>query len=79
MSTTTYHAAQGLKCLLRYCFPDLPGSFVTPMKTQGYVWGKPVTHILEVLPDQTAGFDVVLMSDLIFNHSQVWVSAIDLG
>jgi predicted nicotinamide N-methyase len=28
-------------------------------------------HLLEALPDQCAGFDVVLMSDLVFNHSQV--------
>jgi len=44
-----------------------PGSKVF---VKGYVWGKPVTHMLEVLPDKSAGFDVILMSDLIFNHSQ---------
>ncbi|KAF9651011.1 hypothetical protein BDM02DRAFT_3154581 [Thelephora ganbajun] len=37
---------------------------------KGYVWGRPVTHLLELLPDEIVGFDVILMSDLIFNHSQ---------
>jgi len=46
---------------------------------KGYVWGKPVTHLLELLPDQNAGFDVILMSDLVFNHSQVCILPTHFG
>ncbi|KAF9782431.1 putative methyltransferase-domain-containing protein [Thelephora terrestris] len=37
---------------------------------KGYIWGRPVAHLLEALPDGSMGFDVILMSDLIFNHSE---------
>jgi len=37
---------------------------------KGYIWGRPVAHLLEVLSDKGMGFDVILMSDLIFNHSE---------
>jgi nicotinamide N-methyltransferase len=50
----------------------------------GYVWGSPVDPLLAALPPDTADtnrddddaspvarFDLILLSDLIFNHSQV--------
>jgi nicotinamide N-methyltransferase len=40
---------------------------------QGYIWGHPVTPLLDALP-ATADpklFDIIILSDLIFNHSQV--------
>ncbi|KAM5530622.1 hypothetical protein V8D89_004424 [Ganoderma adspersum] len=39
---------------------------------QGYVWGHPVAPLLEHLPDDQPerGFDLMILSDLIFNHSQ---------
>jgi len=39
---------------------------------QGYVWGKPVHSLLEPLslPSQSSKFDLIILSDLIFNHSQ---------
>ncbi|KAI0034804.1 putative methyltransferase-domain-containing protein [Vararia minispora EC-137] len=41
----------------------------------GYTWGHPVESLLQELVDadsrsQPDGFDVVIMSDLVFNHSQ---------
>jgi len=60
------------------CLFDLPLCWAFD-EGKGYVWGKPVTHLLEVLPGQNAGFDVVLMSDLIFNHSQVCIWPTDFG
>jgi nicotinamide N-methyltransferase len=39
---------------------------------QGYVWGKPVHSLLEPLslPSQSSKFDLIILSDLVFNHSQ---------
>ena len=41
--------------------------------SQGYIWGHPVEPLLEVLPNSDAerSFDLIIMSDLVFNHSQV--------
>lgn len=36
----------------------------------GYIWGTPVTDLLGVA-DAPDGFDLIILSDLIFNHSQV--------
>jgi nicotinamide N-methyltransferase len=45
---------------------------------RGYVWGQPVDPLLRALSAETAdaeapraSFDLILLSDLIFNHSQV--------
>ncbi|KAH7886748.1 putative methyltransferase-domain-containing protein [Phlebopus sp. FC_14] len=41
--------------------------------TQGYKWGQPVDAILGILPQNREpwrGFDLIILSDLIFNHSQ---------
>ncbi|RPD77120.1 hypothetical protein L226DRAFT_544598 [Lentinus tigrinus ALCF2SS1-7] len=39
---------------------------------KGYIWGHPIEPLLEVLPenDENRSFDLVIMSDLVFNHSQ---------
>src|SRR5947209_15215047 len=36
---------------------------------QGYIWGRDVSHLLAHLPGHK-GFDLLILSDLIFNHSQ---------
>ncbi|KAN0078322.1 putative methyltransferase domain containing protein [Tylopilus felleus] len=41
--------------------------------TQGYVWGKPVDTLITALPQDNETwrkFDLIILSDLIFNHSQ---------
>ncbi|OAX37745.1 hypothetical protein K503DRAFT_771204 [Rhizopogon vinicolor AM-OR11-026] len=42
--------------------------------TQGYIWGHSVDDIMRALPDTTdtsnRGFHLIILSDLIFNHSQ---------
>lgn len=40
--------------------------------TQGFVWGTAVQPLLEPLTDSTRpkAFDVLLLADLVFNHSQ---------
>ena len=43
------------------------------LNIQGYIWGQTLEPLFEVQQRTagTRGFDVVIMSDLIFNHSQV--------
>ncbi|KAF8556676.1 nicotinamide N-methyltransferase [Imleria badia] len=41
--------------------------------TKGYIWGKPVDTLIAALPqdrESCRGFDLIILSDLIFNHSQ---------
>ncbi|KAI0725727.1 nicotinamide N-methyltransferase [Fomitopsis betulina] len=42
------------------------------VQVKGYIWGHPVEPLLETVrrEDTATGFDLVIMSDLIFNHSQ---------
>ncbi|KAG7087235.1 hypothetical protein E1B28_013216 [Marasmius oreades] len=37
---------------------------------QGYIWGTPVHSLLDAFPPLAEGFDLIILSDLIFNHSQ---------
>ncbi|KAF8059837.1 hypothetical protein FPV67DRAFT_1564496 [Lyophyllum atratum] len=38
---------------------------------QGYIWGRAVEPLLDALPKPISqGFDLIILSDLIFNHSQ---------
>ncbi|KAH7925745.1 hypothetical protein BV22DRAFT_1010672 [Leucogyrophana mollusca] len=49
--------------------PDIRDKVVV----QGYIWGQGTEPLLQCLPkrtDQRIGFDLIIMSDLIFNHSQ---------
>jgi len=36
---------------------------------QGYLWGAPIDSLTKTLPDST-GFDVLILADLLFNHSE---------
>ncbi|KAF9466671.1 putative methyltransferase-domain-containing protein [Collybia nuda] len=40
------------------------------ISVQGYVWGRPVDSLLSIVKNATPGFDLIILSDLIFNHSQ---------
>ncbi|KAL4076593.1 putative methyltransferase-domain-containing protein [Scleroderma yunnanense] len=40
---------------------------------QGYIWGQSVDHLLDALPPNHGpgrAFDLIILSDLVFNHSQ---------
>lgn len=67
---------------------SLPGVDVSPILSpavrfyQGYVWGSSTTPLLSALGNVNAGgqgrtpcFDLIIMSDLVFNHSQVRVES----
>lgn len=43
-------------------------SILARVHVQGYLWGKDVTPLLQ--PLNGAKFDVIIMSDLVFNHTQ---------
>jgi nicotinamide N-methyltransferase len=36
---------------------------------QGYLWGAPIEDLTKHLPNET-GFDVLILADLLFNHSE---------
>ncbi|EMD31946.1 hypothetical protein CERSUDRAFT_109118 [Gelatoporia subvermispora B] len=42
------------------------------VRVEGYIWGQPVSRLLELQREATGsdGYDLIIMSDLIFNHSQ---------
>ena len=41
----------------------------TTVVAEGYLWGSSTEKILEHLPSPNHGFDVLLLADLLFNHS----------
>jgi predicted nicotinamide N-methyase len=43
----------------------------TRVAVRGYIWGRPVESLLEPLSPTGAKFDLILLSDLVFNHSEV--------
>lgn len=79
-------AKNGAKCVVLTDYPDEPllnnlqqnveKNIASPNQqythVMGYIWGKTLDPIFEVQQKMahTRGFDVVIMSDLIFNHSQ---------
>ncbi|KAF5313942.1 hypothetical protein D9619_013108 [Psilocybe cf. subviscida] len=40
------------------------------VKVHGYIWGQDVKPLLGALPSPNTKFDLIILSDLIFNHSQ---------
>ncbi|KAI0049706.1 hypothetical protein FA95DRAFT_1581604 [Auriscalpium vulgare] len=49
---------------------NLPESRRDRVAVKGYIWGQAVAPLLESLPTSGQTFDLIIMSDLIFNHSQ---------
>jgi nicotinamide N-methyltransferase len=37
---------------------------------EGYLWGAPITDIVKHLPETDETFDVLILADLLFNHSE---------
>ncbi|KAI0634978.1 putative methyltransferase-domain-containing protein [Trametes polyzona] len=50
---------------------NIPESQRSGVYVEGYIWGHPVEPLLALLPDsEEKAFDLIILSDLIFNHSQ---------
>ncbi|RUO95589.1 LOW QUALITY PROTEIN: hypothetical protein BC936DRAFT_143674 [Jimgerdemannia flammicorona] len=50
---------------------NLPDTYASGrIAVQGYVWGTNTAHLLSALPPTTQTFDLIILSDLVFNHSQ---------
>jgi len=52
---------------------NIPLSGRQHVSVQGYIWGRPVEPLLDALsacPGSSGGFDLIIMSDLVFNHSE---------
>lgn len=37
---------------------------------RGYLWGNEVDSLIELLPDGRKGFDLLILADILFNHSE---------
>jgi nicotinamide N-methyltransferase len=53
----------------------MEGDVIERVTSMGYIWGHPVAPLLKPLQQSNvaqgdAGFDLIILSDLIFNHSQ---------
>ena len=48
---------------------SLPPQPASTVVAEGYLWGSPAKKILAHLPLPSQGFDVLLLADLLFNHS----------
>jgi len=59
-----YNAVEAFKA------PGAPKQPEGKIFSQGYIWGKPTEDLLSHLPFGKNGFDLLILSDLIFNHSQ---------
>lgn len=42
----------------------------SPLHVEGYRWGAPPDTVLSYLPVEKAGFDVLILADVIYNHPQ---------
>ncbi|KAI9783757.1 MAG: nicotinamide n-methyltransferase [Candelina submexicana] len=40
------------------------------ISAEGYLWGAPTEALLKHLEDPSAGFDTIILADLLFNHSE---------
>lgn len=49
---------------------NIPAETRDRVHVKGYIWGQSVQRLVEFLPRGSTGFDLIIMSDLIFNHSQ---------
>lgn len=47
----------------------LPQPASTAVVAEGYLWGSSPTRVLAHLPSPNQGFDLLLLADLLFNHS----------
>ncbi|KAI0937635.1 hypothetical protein AcW1_001532 [Taiwanofungus camphoratus] len=69
---TDYPDASLLENLVYNVQKNVPTQTLSQVHVKGYVWGQPVNQLLDLLesPSATDGYDLIIMSDLIFNHSQ---------
>ena len=72
---TDYPDADLLENLRHNVQVNVPDALRDVVDVEGYIWGQQVSLLLKFLPDpavQSAkGFDLIILSDLIFNHAEV--------
>ncbi|KAH9941276.1 putative methyltransferase-domain-containing protein [Epithele typhae] len=51
---------------------NIPEEARAAVGVEGYIWGHPVEPLLQLLPDGSGerAYDLIILSDLVFNHSQ---------
>ena len=72
---TDYPDAELLENLRYNVQANVPDTLRHLVDVEGYIWGQQVSPLLDLLPDSAVqsgkGFNLIILSDLIFNHSQV--------
>ena len=64
-SQPTKHCSRGKYGFSCRCYLSL-----TKLAFQGFLWGASPSSLLSHLPASSAGFDVLILADLLFNHSE---------
>ncbi|KAJ3003274.1 hypothetical protein NUW54_g5385 [Trametes sanguinea] len=69
---TDYPDAALIDNILHNVRANIPEGDRGGVHVEGYIWGHPVEPLLRFLPDdvEEKAFDLIILSDLIFNHSQ---------
>ena len=72
---TDYPDADLLENLRHNIQVNVPDALRDVVDVEGYIWGQKVSPLLKFLPDppvrSAKGFDLIILSDLIFNHAEV--------
>ncbi|KAK9450108.1 putative methyltransferase-domain-containing protein [Limtongia smithiae] len=55
---------------IEYNVEHVEGIDKSTFRVQGYIWGADVSNIMEELPEGADGYDLVILSDVVFNHSE---------
>ncbi len=76
MVLTDYPDAELLENLRHNVQVNVPDTQRHIIDVEGYTWGRRVAPLLSCLPLNSPGFDLIILSDLVFNHGQVRPSAL---
>jgi len=67
---TDYPDAELIRNMEHNIKHNIPAGSLQRISAQGYIWGQDVQRLLQVLPTASNGYHLIILSDLVFNHSQ---------
>ncbi|RKO88957.1 S-adenosyl-L-methionine-dependent methyltransferase, partial [Blyttiomyces helicus] len=69
--STDYPDPAVIKNIERNARENAPGQVEAgALKVVGFIWGQPVEDLFAALPSPTDRFDLIILADLIFNHTE---------
>ena len=69
-ASTLNDAAPTRRRRCKWRFVGLCGAWHAVLILQGYLWGSDTQQILSHLDEAAGGFDLLILADLLFNHSE---------